>query len=53
MAVITKLVKGFDPDYPFKQQRIGDYFDVKGEPPGRLVPLQDRPPSLWTNILME
>ena len=37
MAVITKLVKGFDPDYPFKQQgkRAGDYFDVKGEPPGR------------------
>ena len=37
MAVITKLVKGFDPDYPFKQQGrwAGDYFDVKGEPRGR------------------
>lgn len=37
MAVITKLVKGFDPDYPFRQQgqRAGDYFDVTGEPPGR------------------
>jgi TrwC relaxase/AAA domain len=37
MAVITKLVKGFDPDYPFKQQGrwSGDYFDVKGEPRGR------------------
>ena len=33
MAVITKLVKGYDPDYPFKQQGrwAGDYFDVKGE----------------------
>ena len=37
MAVITKLVKGYDPDYPFKQQGrwAGDYFDVKGEPRGR------------------
>ena len=37
MAVITKLVKGYDPDYPFKQQGrwSGDYFDVKGEPRGR------------------
>jgi hypothetical protein len=37
VAVITKLVKGFDPDYPFKQQGrwAGDYFDVKGEPLGR------------------
>jgi len=37
VAVITKLVKGYDPDYPFKQQGrwAGDYFDVKGEPPGR------------------
>jgi hypothetical protein len=37
VAVITKLVKGFDPDYPFKQQGrwAGDYFDEKGEPLGR------------------
>ena len=37
MAVITKLVKRYDPDYPFKQQGrwAGDYFDVKGEPRGR------------------
>ena len=37
MAVITKLVKGCDPDYPFKQQGrwAGDYFDVKGESRGR------------------
>ena len=37
MAVITKLAKGYDPDYPFKQQgrQAGDYFDVKGEPRGR------------------
>ena len=37
MAVITKLVKGYDADYPFKQQGrwSGDYFDVKGEPRGR------------------
>src|SRR5258708_4312296 len=37
VAVITKLVKGYDPDYPFKQQGrwAGDYFDVKGEPRGR------------------
>ena len=37
MAVITKLAKGYDVDYPFKQQGrwAGDYFDVKGEPRGR------------------
>ena len=37
MAVITKLVKGFDPDYPWKQMgaAAGDYFLVKGEPRGR------------------
>ena len=37
MAVITKLVKGFDPDYPWKQMgaAAGDYFVVKGEPRGR------------------
>ena len=37
MAVITKLAKGYDVDYPFKQQGrwTGDYFDVKGEPLGR------------------
>jgi hypothetical protein len=37
MAVITKLIKGYDPDYPFKQQSrwAGDYFNVKGEPRGR------------------
>jgi len=37
VAVITKLVKGYDPDYPFRQQgrRAGDYFDVRGEPRGR------------------
>jgi len=37
VAVITKLAKGYDPDYPFKQQGrwAGDYFDVKGEPLGR------------------
>src|SRR5260370_40192484 len=37
VAVITKLAKGYDPDYPFKQQGrwAGDYFDVKGEPRGR------------------
>src|SRR5215470_7109600 len=37
VAVITKLVKGFDPDYPFNQQGrwAGDYFDVKGEPRAR------------------
>ena len=37
MAVITKLRKGYDPDYPWKQQGAwaGDYFDVKGEPRGR------------------
>jgi hypothetical protein len=37
VAVITKLAKGYDVDYPFKQQGrwAGDYFDVKGEPLGR------------------
>jgi hypothetical protein len=36
VAVITKLVKGFDPDYPWKQMgAAGDYFLVKGEPRGR------------------
>jgi conjugative relaxase-like TrwC/TraI family protein len=37
VAVITKLVKGFDPDYPWKQMgaTAGDYFLVKGEPRGR------------------
>ena len=32
-----ELVKGYDADYPFKQQGrwSGDYFDVKGEPCGR------------------
>jgi TrwC relaxase len=37
VTVITKLVKGFDPDYPFRQQGrwAGDYFDAKGEPRGR------------------
>src|SRR5258708_21751301 len=37
VAVITKLVKGYDIDYPLKQQGrwAGDYFDVKGEPRGR------------------
>jgi TrwC relaxase len=37
VAVITKLVKGYDVNYPFKQQGrwSGDYFDVKGEPRGR------------------
>src|SRR5260221_4355973 len=37
VAVITKLVKGYDIDYPFMQEgrRAGDCFDVKGEPRGR------------------
>jgi hypothetical protein len=37
VAVITKLVKGFDPDYPWKQMgaAAGDYFLVKGELRGR------------------
>jgi hypothetical protein len=37
VAVITKLVKGFDPDYPFKQQGrwAWDYFDVRAEPRSR------------------
>jgi hypothetical protein len=37
VAVITKLVKGYDVNYPFMQQGrwSGDYFDVKGEPRGR------------------
>ena len=36
MAVITKLVKGFDPNYPWKQMgaAAGGYFLVKGEPRG-------------------
>lgn len=34
MAVITKLSKGIDPDYPFKQQgrRAGDCLDGMDQP---------------------
>jgi len=37
VAVITKLVKGFDADYSWKQMSAaaGDYFLVKGAPKGR------------------
>lgn len=37
MAAMTKLSKGYDPDYPLRATgpAAGDYFDVKGEPRGR------------------
>lgn len=37
MAAMTKLSKGYDPEYPLRAMgtAAGDYFDVKGEPRGR------------------